>query len=95
MVVRMDSIAVWTKIDGDHVAEALQETREKLNGAQGEVVLDFSSVRRIDPHALRAMEALAGSADEKSVKIVLRGVNIDIYKVLKLVKLTPRFSFLN
>jgi anti-anti-sigma regulatory factor len=95
MVVPMDSIAVWTKIDGERVADALQETGEKLNGAQGEVVLDFSSVRRIDSHALRAMEALAGSADEKNIKVVLRGVNIDIYKVLKLVKLAPRFSFLN
>jgi hypothetical protein len=27
------------------------------------------------------------------VKIVLRGVNVDIYKVLKLVKLTSRFAF--
>ena len=61
---------------------------------QGEVVLDFSSVRRIDPSALRAMEKLAGIADDKAVKVVLRGVNVDIYKVLKLVKLTPRFSFL-
>jgi anti-anti-sigma regulatory factor len=58
------------------------------------VVLDFSSVRRIDPNALRAMEKLAGLADGKAVKVVLRGVNVDIYKVLKLVKLTSRFSFL-
>ena len=89
----MDSIAVLLKIDGERVADALQEAREKLDGAQGEVVLDFSSVRRIDPHAIRAMENLAGRADEKAVKVVLRGVNIDIYKVLKLVKLAPRFSF--
>jgi len=91
----MDSIAVWLKIDGERVADALHEAREKLNGAQGEAVLDFSTVRRIDPPALREIEALAGSADAKSVKVVLRGVNIDIYKVLKLVKLAPRFSFLN
>jgi len=91
----MDSIAVWLKIDGERLADALHETREKLNGAQSEVVLDFSSVRRIDPNALRAMEALAASADEKTLKVVLRGVNVDIYKVLKLVKLAPRFSFLN
>ena len=93
--MRMDSIAVWVKIDGERVADALQETREKLNGADGEVLLDFSSVRRIDSHALRAMEALAGSADEKALKLVLRGVNIDLYKVLKLVKLAARFSFLS
>jgi len=39
------------------------------------------------------MESLAGRADEKAVKVVLRGVNVDIYKVLKLMKLAPRFSF--
>ena len=33
------------------------------------------------------METFAGVADEKAVKVVLRGVNVDIYKVLKLVKL--------
>ena len=75
-------------------SQALQEAREKLDSAEGDVCLDFSSVRRIDPSALRAMEELAGLADEKAVKVVLRGVNVDIYKVLKLVKLTSRFSFL-
>ncbi len=72
----------------------LQTARETLDSAQGDVVLDFSSVRRIDPSGLRAMEKLAGIADDKAVKVVLRGVNVDIYKVLKLVKLTSRFSFL-
>ena len=51
-------------------------------------------MRRIDPSAVREMEKLAGVADDKAVKVGLRGVNIDIYKVLKLVKLAPRFSFL-
>ena len=56
--------------------------------------LDFSSVRRIDPSALREMEELASIADDKAIKVVLRGVNIDIYRVLKLMRLAPRFSFL-
>ena len=58
------------------------------------LVPDPNAVRRIDPGALRAMEKLAGVADDKAVKVVLRGVNVDVYKVLKLVKLTSRFSFL-
>ncbi len=91
----MDTIAVWLKIDGEHVADALQEAGEKLDSAKNEVVLDFFSVRRIDPRALKAMEQLAASAEEKAVKVVLCGVSVDIYKVLKLVKLAPRFSFLN
>jgi len=42
---------------------------------------------------VRALQTLAATADEKTVKVVLRGVNIEIYKVLKLVKLARRFSF--
>ena len=90
----MTTSAKWLEIDGQDVAQALQAASETLDSAKGDVVLDFSSVRRIDPSAIRAMEKLAGLADGKSVKVVLRGVNVDIYKVLKLVKLTSRFSFL-
>ena len=88
------TIAEWVTIDQESVAHGVQEAGEKLNGSEGEVILDFSAVRRVDPGALREMEKLAGVADGKAVKIGLRGVNIDIYKVLKLVKLAPRFSFL-
>ena len=91
----MEMIAVWLKIAGENVAETLQEACEKLDSADGEVVLDFSSVRRIDPSALTAMEKLAGAADDKDVKVVLRGVHVEVYKVLKLMKVASRFSFLN
>jgi anti-anti-sigma regulatory factor len=84
---------VWLNVDGDRVVQALQAAGEKLDSADGELVLDFSSVRRIDPSAIRAMEELAGAAQQKSVKLVLRSVNVDIYKVLKLVRLDRRFSF--
>ena len=89
----MTTNAEWLEIEGERVVQTLQTARETLDGAQGDVVLDFSSVRRINPRGLRAMEKLAGIADDKAVKIVLRSVNVDIYKVLKLVKLTSRFSF--
>lgn len=89
----MAMIAVWLKIDGEHMVEALQEARQKVDSAEGEVVLDFASVQRIDPPALKALEQFATVAAEKGVKVVLRGVNIDIYKVLKLMKLASRFSF--
>jgi len=89
----MAMIAVWLKIDENRVVQALQEAREKLDSAEDEMVLDFSSVRRVDPSVLRAMEEFAGKADEKGVKVMLHGVNVDIYKVLTLVKLTSRFSF--
>jgi anti-anti-sigma regulatory factor len=73
--------------------ELIEQALAKLDGAGGEVVLDFSSVRRIDPSAIEAMERLAGAADDRAVKVAVRGVHVDVYKVLKLVKLTPRFSF--
>ena len=88
------TIPVRFEIDGESVVSALQEARAKLDGAEGELVLDFSGVHRIDPSALRAMEELARTAHEKAVKVVLRGVNVEIYKVLKLVSLTSRFAFL-
>ena len=91
----MAMMAVWLKIDGERVVQALQEAGEKLDSVEGEAVLDFSSVRRIDPSAVRAMEGFADNADDKAVKVKLRGVNIDVYKVLKLVKLASRFSFVS
>ena len=95
MVVRMTmtTIPVWHEIDGERVTDSLQETCEKINGDAGNVSLDFSSVRRIDPGALKAMEELASLADEKAVRVTLRGVNADVYRVLKLMRLAPRFSF--
>ncbi len=89
----MATIAVWLKIDEERVVQGLQEAGEKLDSVEGEVALDFSSVRRIDPSAVRALEAFAGMADGKGVKVVLRGVSVGVYKVLKLVKLGSRFSF--
>jgi anti-anti-sigma regulatory factor len=73
--------------------ELIAQALAKLDGASREVALDLSSVSRIDPSAIGALEKLAGAADEKAVKVALRGVHVDVYKVLKLVKLTPRFSF--
>ena len=89
----MPKKSVSLSVNGD-LTHALQETLETLDGAGGEVVLDFSSVLRIDPSALRAMETFAGAADDKDAKVVLQGVNIDVYRVFKLMKLAPRFSFL-
>jgi anti-anti-sigma regulatory factor len=95
MVVRMAMIAVWLKIDEERIVQGLQEAGEKLDNVEGEAALDLSSVRRIDPSALKAMEEFADIADDKGVKVVLRGVNVGVYKVLKLVKLASRFSFVS
>jgi anti-anti-sigma regulatory factor len=91
----MAVIAMWQNIDEKCVVPALQEAAEKLDGIEGEVVLDFLSVRRVDSRVLRALEGFAGAADKKAVKVVLRSVNVDVYKVMKLMKLTSRFAFEN
>ena len=91
----MTMIDVWLEVDGNRVAQVLNEAVEKLDSADGDVFLDFSAVRRIDPRGLRALEDFAGAADEKVVKATLRGVNVDVYKVLKLARLSSRFSIVN
>ena len=91
----MTMIDVWVEIDGNRVAEALHEAAEKLDSAGGDVFLDLSAVRRLDPAGLRALEDFAGAADGKTVKVTLRGVNVDVYKVLKLARLSSRFSMVN
>ncbi len=82
-------------IDEKSIVPALQDAAKKLDGTGGETFLDFSSVRRIDSRAVRAMEEFTRIADKKAVKVVLRGVNVDVYKTLKLVKLTRKLSFVN
>ncbi len=91
----MPTIAVLHKVDGERLVQALHEAGEKVETSNGELVLDFSGVQRIDPSAIAALEELAALAEKKQVKLTLRGVNVDVYKVLKLVKLAPRFTFLN
>lgn len=91
----MSAIALFLNIDEKRVVPALQEAASSLDCAQGEAVLDFWSIRRIDSAAVQALEDFARAADDKNVRVVLRGVNVDVYKVLKLVKLTQRFSFVN
>ena len=89
----MSTIAEFLKVDGDRVAECIHEVHMQLDTARDQTRLDFSSVARITPQDLRAMEELVERAENQSVKVVLCGVNVDIYKVLKLVKLAARFSF--
>ena len=91
----MATNSVSVKVDGQGVGTALQEALQKLNGDGSDVVLDFSSVRRIDPAALKALESFVTAVDGKASEVVLQGVNVDVYKVLKLMKLAPRLSFLS
>lgn len=75
------------------VTETLQQALKNLDSADGELILDFSSVHRLDSGELRSLEELTGKAEQKTLRLVLHGVNVDVYKVLKLVRLAPRLSF--
>ena len=81
------------RIDPENAAAGVQQAIDKGNAGAGEAILDFSAVRRIDTQTAAALEQLASAAGSGSAKITLRGVNGDIYKVLKLLRLTARFSF--
>jgi anti-anti-sigma regulatory factor len=89
----MAMIAVPLNMDEKRFVLTLHGAGAKLDGADVEAILDFSAVTRIDSSALNALEQFARIAEEKGIKVVLRDVNIDVYKVLKLVTLTQRFSF--
>jgi len=91
----MAMIAAWIKVEEERVSQSLQSAGERLDNVDGEVVLDFSSVRRIDASDLRALGDFVKRADEKGVRVGLRGVNVNVYKVFKLVNLDSRFSFVN
>ena len=75
-----------------NIVTKLRDTAKKLDA---DAILDFSSIARLDAAGLRALEDLAAAADQKSIKLTLRGANVAVYKVLKLTKLTRRFSFVD
>ena len=89
MAITAECIEIETR----RAVPALEEALQKLDTADREMVLDLSSLQRMDAGGLRALEALAAAAEKKSIKLGLRGVSVEVYKVLKLMKLAPRFSF--
>ena len=91
----MTPTMTWQRIDGARLTEDVTASCDRLDATEGEMFLDFSAVQRLDPAGLGAVKALAQLAEQKSVKVIIRGVNVDVYKVLKLARLTSRFSFVN
>ncbi len=88
----MTTNTVWIQVDPGNMQGFRDAAAERLTREDGEVVLDFSAVKRIDTNGVRTLEDLAGLADEQSVRLVLCAVNMDIYRVLKLLKLAQRFT---
>ena len=89
----MATVKEWVKIDAACVLEGLDAARAKLCAGETELVLDFSSVQRLDSAALTRLSALASIAAEKSASIGMRNVNVDVYRVLKTAQVASRFHF--
>jgi anti-anti-sigma regulatory factor len=83
-------------VDGDGgLAAALEQAAGRLNPAEGDVLVDLSEVARVDAAAIRALKGLVQAAEGNGVTISLRGVNVGVYKVLKLMKHSGRVQFVS
>jgi anti-anti-sigma factor len=82
----------WPDIE-ESAAPLIRGALDRLETAKDELTLDLSGVRRIDSAALRELAQLAEKARARSITVVLHGVHVEVYKVLKLMALTGQFSF--
>ncbi len=64
-----------------------------LENAGSEIYLDFASVRRMDAGDLGQLVELVSQAQARRIQVILGSVNVDIYLVLKLVKLASPIEF--
>ncbi len=91
----MTMMAVFLNIDEQSLVASLTKLADPLDLDKVELALDFSAVRRVDSRGLRAIEEFARKTEEKNIKVALRAVNVDLYKTMKLMRLTRHFSFVN
>jgi len=82
-------------VENESPAKTVLEAIALIPSADGELVLDFSAVQRVDANDLRALEELAQAAERDQVAVAFRGVDVSVYKVLKLGRLASRFSFVD
>ncbi len=88
--------ASWLEMAPENLVQNLRtEAMELAKSADGEMVLDLATITRLDAAGARAMEELADVADGRAVRIVLRNVNVTIYKALKLLRIVRRFTFVS
>ena len=91
----MTTVADWITIDAETAAASLRRIAEVGPNKDAQLRLDLSQVKRIDEPTLTALGALAFDAESLHSQIVLRGVNADIYKVMKLMNVAQRFQFVS
>ena len=94
-MVNMEMDTVVQNVDELNLAGFLEQAANNLQLGGEEVALDLSRVVKIDSGALRALQDFAHRAEEKKIKVVLRAVNVNVYKTFKLARLSRCFSFVN
>jgi anti-anti-sigma regulatory factor len=94
-MVAMETNTAFLSIDEGNLISAFEKAAKTLDGEPQQLGVDLSCVPRIDSAGLNAIQDFAHRADEKKVKVVLRGVNVNVYKMLKLARLTRHFTFAN
>ena len=84
------------RVDGRNAAHSLVEALKALPDTEGaDVVLDLSSVARVDTVAVSALGDLATAAAERKLQLTLHGVTVDVYRVLTLTGLAAKFRFMH
>jgi anti-anti-sigma regulatory factor len=88
-------MAITINICEQHVAEGLRDIEQELSKRPGGIILDFSNVQRLDANGVLALQNLAATPDAAPLKVVLTGLAPGIYRVLKSLKLSSKFSYLD
>jgi anti-anti-sigma regulatory factor len=91
----MSTISTPHEAETGDLMESLRQAQSRLSSADEDVALDLSSVRRIGPGVLKHLQGLARMSESTKTRVTLRGVSVDVYKVLKLMRLSSHFSFVD
>ena len=79
--------------ENEGLTGALNRAATQLESGEGKLALDFFAVNQIDSRGLKSLANLIQAAGDKGVRISACGVNLAVYKVLKLMKLSQHLSF--
>jgi len=92
----MSTSTTLFRISASDVARSLGEARGVAAGTEStELLLDFSSVRRLEPADVTALAELSAAAAERELRLTARAVSVSVYKVIKLAGLSEAVSFMS
>lgn len=82
------------RVDPADLPAALDEARAAFERSQdSEVMLDLAALARIDTAGVAALVELARAAADRNVRLRARGVNVAVYKVLRLAGAADGIAF--